>query len=169
MNQSTNLTREKQKNKSEDTKLTTKKASVAFNLNEKEIRKRYGDGMIIGARKDGRLIVIPDDTEIIPSKKEIRAFLLQILKQRNNSETVISRGLCPDTKTLNSLLRYLYKRGFIGAYKENNSDGDLIKQIKLTDEGFSYVIGDKHYLSLNAPISLPLAINVNNVNIPIVL
>ena len=44
--------------------MTVKEASIRFNLNEKEIRKRQRDNMIIGIRKDGRSVVIPDNTEI---------------------------------------------------------------------------------------------------------
>ena len=73
--------------------MTVKEASIRFDLDEKEIRKRQRDNMIIGIRKDGRSVVIPDNTEIIPSKSEVRSFLFQILKKRNNVETIISRSL----------------------------------------------------------------------------
>lgn len=141
--------------------MTIKEASVKFKIDEKEIRKRQREGMIIGIRKEGKSVIVPDDTEIIPSKRDIKSFLLQILKQRNNATTIISRGLCPDEKTLRSLLKYLYKRGLIGEYDETISDNDLIKQVKLTDEGLSYVFGDKNYTSLNTPIALPLTVNIN--------
>ena len=106
--------------------MTVKEASKKFNLDEKEIRNRQRNDMIIGIRKDGRNIVIPYDTEIIPSKKDIQSFLLQILRQRNNVNTVISRKLCPDKSTPDSLMRYLYKRGFIGRYDETSTDVDSI-------------------------------------------
>lgn len=51
--------------------MTTKEASRIFHIDEREIRKRYGDGMIIAAYKDGNFIVVPDETEIIPSKQEV--------------------------------------------------------------------------------------------------
>ena len=54
--------------------MTIKEASVKFNLDEKEIRARKKDNMIIGVRKDGINVVIPDDTILIPSKKEIQSF-----------------------------------------------------------------------------------------------
>mgnify|MGYP000130445727 CR=1 FL=1 len=82
--------------------MTVKEASIRFDLDEKEIRKRQRDNMIIGIRKDGRSVVIPDNTEIIPSKSEVRSFLFQILKKRNNVETIISRSLCPTTSSLKS-------------------------------------------------------------------
>ena len=60
--------------------MTVKEASVIFKLEEKEIRKRNSDSMILGVGKIGRNIFIPDDTKIIPSKLEIKAFLVQIIK-----------------------------------------------------------------------------------------
>ena len=140
--------------------MTVKEASIRFNLDEKEIRKRQRDNMIIGIRKDGRSVVIPDNTEIIPSKSEVRSFLFQILKKRNNAETIISRGLCPTTVSLKSLLSYLYKRGFIGEYSENMPTDELINSVRLTDDGISYIFGEKMFTSLNIPISIPLSINI---------
>lgn len=140
--------------------MTVKEASIRFDLDEKEIRKRQRDNMIIGIRKDGRSVVIPDNTEIIPSKSEVRSFLFQILKKRNNVETIISRGLCPTTSSLKSLLSYLYKRGFIGEYSENVPTDELINSVRLTDDGLSYIFGEKMFTSLNIPISIPLNINI---------
>ncbi len=138
--------------------MTVKEASIRFDLDEKEIRKRQRDNMIIGIRKDGRSVVIPDNTEIIPSKSEVRSFLFQILKKRNNVETIISRSLCPTTSSLKSLLSYLYKRGFIGEYSENVPTDELINSVRLTDDGLSYIFGEKMFTSLNIPISIPLNI-----------
>jgi hypothetical protein len=140
--------------------MTVKEASIHFNLEEKEIRKRYNAKMIIGARKDGRCIVIPDNTEVIPSKAEIKAFLLQILKQRNNPSHIMSRGLCPDLGSLKCLLRYLYTRGFIGGYRDCESAEEMLTNIQLTEEGFSFVFGEKTYIALNKGFSIPLSINV---------
>ena len=139
--------------------MTVKEASIRFDLDEKEIRKRQRDNMIIGIRKDGRSVVIPDNTEIIPSKSEVRSFLFQILKKRNNVETIISRSLCPTTSSLKSLLSYLYKRGFIGEYSENVPTDELINSVRLTDDGLSYIFGEKMFTSLNIPISIPLNIS----------
>ena len=147
--------------------MTIKEASRKFNLDEKEIRNRKDAGMIIGIHKDGRNIVIPDETEIIPSKKDIQSFLLQILRQRNNVNTVISRKLCPDKSTLDSLMRYLYKRGFIGRYDETSADIDLIAKVQLTDEGIAYILGNKNYISISNAISVPLTVNVNIASIAV--
>lgn len=140
--------------------MTIKEASKKFNLDEEEIRKRKRDNMILGVYKDGRNVIIPDDTEIIPSKKDIQSFLLQILKYRNNINTVISRKLCPDKSTLDALMRYLFKRGFIGTYDELFSDDDLFSKVQLTDEGFEYIFSENHYKSINRTISIPLTVNL---------
>lgn len=143
--------------------MTVKEASIKFNIDEKEIRKRQRDNMIIGIRKDGRSVVIPDSTEIIPSKSEVKSFLFQILKKRNNAKTIISRSLCPSTSTLRILLSYLYKRGFIGEYNENASADELLTEVQLTDEGLSYVFGNKAFTSLSIPFSIPLSVNIASI------
>ena len=143
--------------------MTIKEASRQFSIEEKDVRKRYKDGMIIGARKDGRYIFVPDDTEIMPSKQEIKSFLFQIIKHKTNGSYVISRGLCPDLHSLKVLLRYLYKKGLIGFYQEEDSEMKMLSQIQLTDEGFAFVFGEKTCLALNNGISVPLTINLGSV------
>lgn len=142
--------------------MTIKEASIRFNLDEKEVRKRYKAGMIIDARKDGRCVVIPDNTEIIPAKSEIKSFLLQIVKQKNNPAYVMSRGLCPDSASLKCLLNYLYVRGLIGNYKHCETTEEMLQNVQLTEAGFSYIFGEKAYIALNKGISIPISINVGS-------
>ena len=63
--------------------MTTGEASEKFNLAKEEIRARKNANMIIGAYNKRHRIVIPDDTILIPSKKDIQFFLLQIIKYKN--------------------------------------------------------------------------------------
>ena len=140
--------------------MTTKEASRCFRLDAKEVRKRFRDGMIIDAYKDGNYIIIPDETEVIPSKQEIKSFLLQIIKLKNNDAYVISRGMCPDLDTLKVLLRYLYKRGMIGGYDESLDETQLLEKVKLTDSGFAYLVGENTYEVLNRNISVPINVNI---------
>lgn len=142
--------------------MTVKEASIRFNLDEKEVRKRYKAEMIIGARKDGRCVVIPDNTEVIPSKSEIKAFLLQIIKQKNNPTYVMSRELCPDIASLKCLLNYLYIRGLIGNYKYCETAEEMLNYVQLTEAGFSYILGEKTYVALNQGLSIPISINVGS-------
>lgn len=120
--------------------MTVKEAADKFNLEEKEIRKRRKDEMIIGLRKADRRLIIPDDTTIIPSKKEIQSFLLQILKFKNDRNYVISRELCSDANSLNNIVTYLFKRGFIGEVESDSDIIHLFSKIKVTESGFDYVV-----------------------------
>lgn len=140
--------------------MTTKEASRCFRMDAKEVRKRFRDGMIIDAYKDGNYIIVPDETEVIPSKQEIKSFLLQIIKLKNNDAYVISRGLCPDITTLKILIRYLYKRGIIGNYDESLPAAELLASIQLTDTGFAYMFGQSTYVTLNQSITIPVNINI---------
>ena len=88
--------------------MTIREASVKFNLDEKEIRARKKDNMIIGVRKDGKSVVIPNDTILIPSKKDIQSFLLQIIKYKNNKSIAISREMSPQKQQLQAVMIYLY-------------------------------------------------------------
>lgn len=143
--------------------MTIKEASRRFCIEEKEVRKRYRDGMIPNAYKDGKYIVIPEETEIIPSKEDVKTFLLQIIKFRNNEKHIFSRGICPNLDTLNALLSYLYKRGMIGYYDKDLTEEKLLTSIQLTDIGFSYVFGEKVYGKLNRNVVVPLTINIASI------
>lgn len=142
--------------------MTTKEAAKKFNLEEGEIRKRRKDEMILDAHKEGRYIVIPDETEIIPSKKSIQSFLLQILKNRNSGNYTFSRSLCPTDRELRVLLDYLYRRGLIGCYDTENPERALCEEISLTEEGIEYIFGEKKYQALN--VTIPLNINLSLVS-----
>ena len=146
--------------------MNTKEAAEKFKLDIQEVRNRKDDEMILGARTVKGRIVIPDDTAIIPSKQDIQAFLLEILKFKNNPSTTISRKLCPDEESLRSVVEYVYKRGFIGEYEFRSSINSLFQNLRLTDEGLAYVIGagrlnqmttySIHPITLNPELSIGL-------------
>lgn len=139
--------------------MRTGDAAKEFQLDEKEVRNRYRAGMILDAHKEGRYIVIPDETEIIPSKQSIQSFLLQILKSKNSGNYIFSRSLCPTEKELSVLLDYLYQRGFIGCYDAEKPETALREEICLTEEGIEYIFGEKKYQALN--VTIPLNINLS--------
>lgn len=140
--------------------MTVKEAADKLNLDEKEVRKRRKDNMIIGLRKVNGRLIIPDDTAIIPSKKEIQAFLVQILKFKNDSNYVISRELCPDANSLNNIVTYLFKRGFIGEVKSDSNIAHLFSRIKVTESGFDYVVKS----NINSTTTSNVSINILSVN-----
>jgi hypothetical protein len=139
--------------------MTIKEASVHFNLDEKEIRARKKDNMIIGVRKDGKCVVIPNDTILIPSKKDIQSFLLQIVKYKNNNSVTISRAMCPKTEQLQAIMIYLYNRGFIGEYTFSEDIGVLFKNIQITDSGFDFIFGYGSFDKLSNVVSIPIQLN----------
>ena len=141
--------------------MTVKEASHIFNLDEKEIRKRKQDDMIIGVRKDGKLIFIPDDTKIIPSKIEIKAFLLEIIKYKNNDKIVLYRSLCPDCESLIAVAEYLNKKGFIGKYDYFNNADDFFDEVKLTDKGIEFIF-EKESQKIAKYQFFPIQLNPNN-------
>lgn len=140
--------------------MTVKEASHLFNLDENEIRNRKKDNMIIGVEKKGRYIFIPDDTKIIPSKTEIKAFLLEIIKYKNNDEIALDRSLCPDYGTLIAVAEYLYKKGFIGEYNCFSNAKTFFDEVILTDKGMEFVF-EKEYKNLSKYEFLPIQVNPN--------
>lgn len=140
--------------------MTIREASIKFNLDEKEIRKRKKDNMIINVRRDGRCVVIPDDTMVIPSKKDIQSFLLQIIKYKNNNSFAISRSLCPEKEQLSAIMKYLYIRGFIGDYTFAEKIEDLFSNVQITDSGFDFVFGYGSFSKLSSIISTPIYLNL---------
>lgn len=141
--------------------MTIKEASVKFNLDEKEIRARKKDEMIIGVRKDGRNVVIPNDTILIPSKKDIQSFLLQIVKYKNNKSTIISRSICPQTEQLQALMIYLYNKGFIGNFTFSEDIKVMFDNVQITDSGFDFVFGYGAFNKLSNVVSIPIQLNPN--------
>lgn len=141
--------------------MTTAEACVRFNIDKNELSNRIKANMVIGIRKDGRSIVIPDDTLIIPSKMDIKAFLLQILKYKNNPNITISREHFPQEDSLMAVLDYLYRRGFIGEYSCATSIQSTFDTISLTDSGISYILGEGVSKKLETAVTPLLTLNLN--------
>ena len=135
--------------------MTTKEASIKFKLDMKEVQQRVRDQMIT-VTHDGRKIVIPDDTKMIPSKKEIQSFLFQILKFKNNPSITVSRVLCPDETSLSIVMEYLYQHGFIGEYRFNSDIQQLFQDISLTESGFTFLFGERAVKVLGESTSIPI-------------
>ena len=143
--------------------MTTGEASEKFNLAKEEIRARKNANMIIGAYNKRHRIVIPDDTILIPSKKDIQFFLLQIIKYKNNNAIVISRELCPEREQLQAVMIYLYRRGFIGNFTFSEEIKTLFDNVQITDSGFDFVFdyGSFDRLSNITPVPIQLNPSIN--------
>ena len=130
--------------------MTTKQASVLFNKTESCIRKCYHDGMIIGATKENNLINIPDDTKIIPSKKEVISFLYQILLYKNNPNIVINQHFyLGNINNLKVIAEYLSKKGYIGNCRDFDTDQGFFEIAQLTDDGMNLVINTNNIIRVD--------------------
>lgn len=138
--------------------MTIKKAAEIFKIDEKIIRKSINDGMIT-KRKIGRNIEVPDDIKFIPIKRDIQAFLFQILRYKNNPRHVISRKLCPDSESLRILFDYLYHKGYIGEYVFSEDINTLFSNIMLTDEATDLIFSKHSIDRLKGIIFMPMSIN----------
>lgn len=136
--------------------MTLDEACVRFNLDKKQLKRRLDAGMVLDVRKVGRVRVLPDDTKMIPAKHEIAAFLLQILKYKNNSAYSISRSLCPTEKSLRIVMDYLYRRGFISGYTFSPSIQETFQSTELTDSGFEYILGASLTKKLELHATVPI-------------
>lgn len=130
--------------------MTTKQASALFNKTESCIRECYRDGMIIGAVKEKKLISIPDDTKIIPSKKEVMSFLYQILRYKNNRQIVINQHFYRgNVNNLKIIANYLNEQGYIGEYGDFDTDKEFFDMVQLTDNGMDLVVNTNNTIRVD--------------------
>ncbi len=138
--------------------MTIKKAVETFKIDEKIIRKSIKDGMI-PKRKVGRNIEIPDETDFIPVKNDIQAFLFQILCYKNNSRLPVSRRMCPDAESLKILFEYLYRKGYITEYEFSEDVLVLFNNIVLTDEAIDLIFSKYKMNQLKNINFMPISLN----------
>lgn len=141
--------------------MTTKQASVKFGIDEREIRKRNKDGMIIGVTKERGLLIIPDETKLIPSKSDVQAFLFQLLQYKNNHSIVVAQNTFPDVNKLKALAEFLFLKGYIGKYDNFYSEKDFLNDVQITDIGMQLVFGNNAIKKLSMPLTINFAPSVN--------
>lgn len=141
--------------------MTTKQASVRFNIDEREIRKRNKDGMIMGVTKEHGFLIIPDETKLIPSKADVKAFLFQILKFKNNQSIVLAQNMFPDVERLKIFAEFLFLKGYIGRYDDFCNEKDFLNAVQITDIGMQLVFGNNVVGKLSMPITVNFAPSVN--------
>jgi hypothetical protein len=129
--------------------MTLKEAAKKFCLDETEVRKRKEDGMILGVSKEKGHIHIPDDTQIIPSKIAVQAFLLQLMKSKNAQPCLSAETLCPNDEKRKALLEYLCRRGLVSRNTAWAGEEYCLAAFYLTEAGLKYVVGDCRYKQLN--------------------
>ena len=144
--------------------MTTKEASIKFQISENDIRKSIRDGMFYATKKSGRYI-IDDEIEFIPIKCMVQAFLFQILRFKNNPQIALDYSLCLDEYRLKIVTDYLLRRGYISQFKFNADIKCLFKEITLTDRGIAFALGNDVIKKRNVTINLTFPIKIGVVNL----
>ncbi len=84
---------------------------------------------------------IPNDTLMIISDENAKAFLFQLLKYKNNPGLVLAAFGCNDEKKLEIWRDYLINQGFVSNCNKQNNLKDFLNAIQLTDKGLEFVFG----------------------------
>lgn len=145
--------------------MTVNGAFRIFKLSEKDIRKCCKDGMVKGAYKNKNRWIIPDETKIILTKKQVQEFLFQIIKFKNNPNLPISRELCETEEKTKILFDYLFELGLLGEYVFLSNIKSLFYDVQITDKGFELLMGS-YYRKIN--VNLIETFNLININVGLV-
>ncbi len=149
--------------------MTVKEASKKFRLSENSIRQAIKQELIPNIYKNGRFYIIPDDIELILSVSQIKHILYQKLKLNNDSNVAISNILTTDLMKTCAVFRLLYHLGYIDDINDFNnakSSKDIIRNCRLTEEGFNFIIGKNiRNLQLNFCFQPTISVKVGLVNI----
>ena len=138
--------------------MTVKQVAEQFRISETIIRKCIKDGMVIKAIKqsNGRYD-IPDKTEIIMTKSQMRSFLWLIYQYKNNSRTVISNEFWHDKHSLKILADYICALGYIGSnYIISDSDAyvkEFFNRVQVSPKGEDFLRGSFRFKN-NANINV---------------
>ena len=121
--------------------MTTKQAADNFNMEEREIRKLCKEGKIHGVRKVKNRYEIPDETAMIITDENARAFLWQLLKFKNNSNIVLEDSFADTNEKLNAWYIYMTEQGFVGRCEYAGELKELLRKLQLTEKGFTMIAG----------------------------
>lgn len=144
--------------------MTTKEATKKFGISEREIRKLASAGKIKNAKKVNEVYIIPDDIPIIITDKMARAFLLTILKLKNNPHLVLSTREIEDKKICRAWYDYMLEQELVGDCKFSSDPQKLLRRMQLTEKGIEQVVGKKELLHINS-IQLSPTFNFSNVTL----
>lgn len=142
--------------------MTTKQASDTFCIPVRTIRDLCRQNKIADVVKNGREYIIPDDTPVIITDDKAKAFLLQLLKFKNNPDIVLSQCGIDSEQKGRTFLRYLLSQNLIGECDYCDDYRQLLRNMQITDHGFDFLLGSiaKEPKSIN--INIEVSNNVNN-------
>ena len=140
--------------------MTTKEAAEHFNLSEKVVRTLCKEKKILGVTKPNGKYLIPDNTVMIVTDENARAFLLQLVKYKNNPGIILSNAGADTEEKLHTWHEYLLSQGLVGPCEFSANYRTLLDGMSLTDKGFDVVFGKQQHISLRG-FTIEPAINVN--------
>lgn len=144
--------------------MTIKEISSKFKIDEKVIRQSIKDGLI-EADKTKRPYILSDDLKFIPIKKQLQAFLFQVLKYKNNPNIALNRSMCQNNEQLNILLEYLFKKGFVSKWEICEDICCSFTSIMLTDDGIDFAVGEKLAQKRLGDFNLTFNFNAGCINV----
>jgi hypothetical protein len=138
--------------------MTTKQAADNFNMEEREIRKLCKEGKIHGVRKVKNRYEIPDETVMIITDENARAFLWQLLKFKNNPSIILEESFADTDEKLSAWYTYLTEQGLAGGCGYVGKLKELLKKMQLTEKGFATIAGKTaHSIHIEPHFNINLA------------
>ena len=132
----------------EKDEMTTKEAAERFDIKERIIQKLASEGKIAGTQKVRGCYEIPNDTAIIITDQMARAFLLKLLKLKNNPGELVSTYDLLDEKISRTWYRYLLEQEVIGDCEYTPDPRELMLRMKLTNKGLEAVVGKRTLIKI---------------------
>lgn len=141
--------------------MNTKEASAIFNIPEKELRRLCKENKVSGAKLVKGKYEIPDDTLMIITDENAKAFLFQLLKFKNNPDLVLSYKGFDTVEKRHIWHSYLLNQGFISLCSFIGDTRNWLNNMTITDDGLGEIFGTgKQNKLLNMSISPTVNVNI---------
>ena len=109
--------------------MTAKEASEKFHISERAIRKLAQERKIVGVQKVMRCYILPDETPIIITDSMARAFLLKVLRVKNNPNEIISTHELRDATISRAWYDYVLTQEVVGDCEYTTDPRELLSRM----------------------------------------
>ncbi|MDO4492441.1 MAG: helix-turn-helix domain-containing protein [Clostridia bacterium] len=146
--------------------MTTKEAAEKFGISNKTVSKLCSENKIHGVEKINGKYRIPDETEMIITDDAAKAFLIQVLKLKNNPDITLPVAGYETEEKKKVWYGYLLNQGLIGECALCADAGQWMQGMSLTDKGLETILGKKNaWMQLQAVLKVSGSLNIGIVNI----
>ena len=121
--------------------MNTKEASMLFGIPEKEVRRLCNENKIAGVKLVKRRYEIPDETLMIITDNNAKAFLFQLLKYKNNPNLVLSVKGFDTVEKRRIWHTYLQNQGYISLCPFVEDTRQWLSNMTITDDGLKELFG----------------------------